>query len=410
MKKFDRSQKSLLTVHLLKMIMDLFISTFLTSYILSQTPDRILSSGLFNIGLFYVSWYFIYMIFEFVCSFFVDKGNRVLFLRIAIVINTLLIIALVFWGEQISHWIVLAGAICGLVEAFYYSSYLIMRAELSSGKTSKQYNMLATVFTNLIKVIVPTILGFVIEASTLSTIAIYIVIVSIIQFTVSLFIKSDKDQSSKFEFKKFLNYLKTDKDAYSKLKYTYLSSVPSGFKQTYNVLVVILTVYVFKKDSLLGIYTSLFSLATMLLLILYKRIDNNQKINKFIIYILIGLLPLVSSIIVAVKTTEITLVILNFTLTISSYFSEYMGNLERDVIIRYEHKDEFISEHQVLSELIQCVGRIIAFSLFMLVGLTSNFTLFIIMMIFFIMFNPFKFLILFKQRQIRKEFELETND
>lgn len=409
MKKFDRSQKSLLTIHMLKMIMDLFISTFLTSYILSQTPDNILSKGLFNIGLFYVSWYFIYIIFEFICSHFVDKGNRVLFLRIGIVINTFLIVALVFWGKQISNWIIPAGAVCGLVEAFYYSSYLIMRAELSGGKSAKQYNMLATVFTNLIKVIVPTILGFVIEASTLSTIAIYIVFVSVIQFIVSLFIKSDKDQSSEFEFKKFLNYLKTDKEAFNKLKYTYLSSVPSGFKQTYNVLVVILTVYAFKKDSLLGIYTSLFSLLTMILLMIYKLIDD-KKFNKFAIYIIIGVLPLIASIFVAIKTSEVTLVILNFTLTIASYFSEYMGNLERDVIIRYEHKDEFISEHQVLSELIQCVGRIIAFSLFMLVGLTSNITLFIAMMIFFITFNPFKFIILYKQRQIRKEFEQNEND
>lgn len=409
MKNFNRSQKSLLTVHLLKMVMDLFISTFLTSYILSQTPDNILSKGLFNIGLFYVSWYFVYMVFEFICSYFVDKGNRVLFLRIAIVINTFLIVALVFWGKQISNWIIPAGAVCGLVDAFYYSSYLIMRTELSGGKIAKQYNMLVTLITNLIKVVIPIILGFVIEASSLSTIAIYIVFVSVIQFIVSLFIKLDKTQSSKFEFKKFLNYLKTDKEAFSQLKYTYLSSVPSGFKQTYNVLVVILTVYAFKKDSLLGIYTSLFSLATMLLLILYKALDN-KKFNKLPIYLIIGFLPVVVSIFVAIKTSEFTLVALNFTLTIASYFSEYMGNVERDVVIRHEQKEEFFSEHQVFVEFIQCIGRVIAFSIFMLVGLTSNITLFIAMMIFFITFNPFKFIVLYKQRQVRKEFETIDNN
>lgn len=409
MKNFNRSQKSLLTVHLLKMVMDLFISTFLTSYILAQTPDNILSKGLFNIGLFYVSWYFVYMVFEFICSYFVDKGNRVLFLRIAIVINTFLIVALVFWGKQISTWIIPAGAVCGLVDAFYYSSYLIMRTELSGGKIAKQYNMLVTLITNLIKVVIPIILGFVIEASSLSTIAIYIVFVSIIQFIVSLFIKLDKTQSSKFEFKKFLNYLKTDKEAFSQLKYTYLSSVPSGFKQTYNVLVVILTVHAFKKDSLLGIYTSLFSLATMLLLILYKALDN-KKFNKLPIYLTIGFLPVVVSIFVAIKTSEFTLVALNFTLTIASYFSEYMGNVERDVVIRHEQKEEFFSEHQVFVEFIQCIGRVIAFSIFMLVGLTSNITLFIAMMIFFIAFNPFKFIVLYKQRLVRKEFETIDNN
>ena len=406
MKKFNRSQRCLLTVHMLKMIMDLFISTFLTSYILSQTPENILGAGLFNIGLFYVSWYFVYGVFEYVCSFFVDRGNRVLFLRIGIIINTILIVALVFWGKQISEWIMLAGAVCGLVEAFYYSSYLIMRAELSGGSSIKQYNMLATVFTNVIKVVIPIIMGYLIEASTLSSIAIYIVGISVIQFFFSLFVKEGKNQSSKFEPKKYINYLKSNKDVRQKLKWTYLSSIPSGFKQTYYVLVVVLTVYIFKKDSLLGIYTSIFSLVTMLCLVIYKLLDNNKKVNKFIIYLLLGFLPVISTIVVASHTDEVTLVILNFLLTLSSYFSDYLGNLERDAVIKSIHKNEFIAEHQVLSELIQVAGRLVAFSIFMLVGLSSNFTLFLIMLLTFILFNPMKFLILYKQRTIRKQYEL----
>ena len=409
MSKFNRSQRSLLSVHMLKMVMDLFISTFLTSYILSQTPENILTKGLFNIGLFYVSWYFIYGVFEYICSIFVDRGNRVLFLRIGIVINTILIVALVFWGKEISNWIVLAGAICGLIEAFYYSSYLIMRAELSGGTSVKQYNMLATVFTNVIKVVVPIIMGYLIEASTLSSIAIYIVVISIIQFIISLFIKEESNVSSKFEFKKYINYLKTNKDVSNKLKWTYFSSIPSGFKQTYYVLVVVFTVYIFKKDSLLGIYTSIFSLVTMLCLVIYKLVDNNKKINKFIIYLFLGFMPVISTIVVTIKTNEVTLVILNFLLTLSSYFSDYLGNLERDGVIKSIHKNEYISEHQVLSELIQVVGRLIAFSTFMLVGLSANFTLFLIMLIVFILCNPIKFLILYKQRTIRKQYELNEN-
>lgn len=411
MEKLTRSQSCLLSVHMIKVISDLFIGTFLVSYILSQTPESILGQGLFNIGLFYFSWYLIYAIFEFVCSYFVDRGNRVLFLRIAIIINTFLTVALVFWGEQISHWGFVAGAICGLADAFYYSSYLIMRAGLAKNQTVKQFNVLTTLFSNVIKVIVPVVLGFIIEASTLSTIAIYIVALSVIQFAVSLFIKSDKDESSKFEFKKFLNYLKTNKNDFSKLKYTYLSNIPSGFKTTYNILVVVLTVYIFKKDSVLGIYTSIFSLITALLIMIYKMVDNNKKVNKFIIYLLLGFMPLISAILVAIKPDEVVLlVILNFFLTLSSYFSEFMGNTERDAIIKFVHQSEFISEHQVFNELIQCAGRLISFGLFMIVGMCSNFTLFLAMLIFFIAFNPIKYLLLYKQRTIRKEFELEESE
>ncbi len=405
MKNFNSSQKSLIAVHMLKMIMDLFISTFLTSFIISQTPDSILGQGLVNIGIFYLSWYIIYGIFEFICSFFVDKGNRLLFLRIAIFINTLLILALVFWGEEISHWLIPAGAICGLVDAFYYSSYLVVRTEVAGDQSLDRFSMLITVFTNIIKVVVPVILGYIIDASTLSSIAVYIVIISVIQFIVSLFIKMDKTLRSKFEFKKFLNYLKTNKEDSKKLKYTYLSSLPSGFRATYNSLVVILTVYIFTTNAILGACTSIFAFLTIICLMLFKLADNNKKINKCLIYIILGFLPLVSAIVASFFTNKITLIILNFLLTLSTYFSDYLGNLERDAIIEDLHKEEFFAEHQVLNEEIQVFGKIIAFSTYILVGLSANFTFFLIMLIAFMAFNPFKFLVMYKQRLIRRKLE-----
>ena len=405
MKKFNRSQKALISVHMLKIIMDLFISIFLTSFILSQTPDSILGQGLVNIGIFYLTWYIIYGILEFVCSIFVDKGNRVLFLQIAIVINTLLIIALVFWGEQISQWLILAGIICGIVDAFYYSSYLVVRTEIAGSSSIDKFSMIITIFTNVIKVVVPVILGYIIDASTLSSIAIYIVILSIIQLIISLFIKADKKLRSKFEFKKFLNYLKTNKEDSSKLKYTYLSSLPSGFRTTYNSLVVILTVYIFTTNALLGACTSVFAFLTIICLMLFKSVDNNKKVNKLAIYIVIGFLPVFSAIVASFLTNKVTLIILNFFLTLSTYFTDYLGNFERDAIIEDLHKEEFFAEHQVLNEEIQVFGRILAFAGYILVGLSGNFTLFLIMLIVFMLFNPFKLLVLYKQRVIRRQLE-----
>ena len=405
MKNFNRSQKCLITVHMLKMIMDLFISIFLTSFILSQTPDNILGQGLVNIGIFYLTWYIVYGILEFVCSIFVDKGNRVLFLQIAIVINTLLIIALVFWGEQISKWLVLAGIICGIVDAFYYSSYLVVRTEVAGSASVDKFSMLITILTNIIKVVVPVILGYIIDASTLSSIAVYIVIISVIQLIISLFIKVDKKIRSKFEFRKFLNYLKTNKEDSSKLKYSYISSIPSGFRTTYHSLVVILTIYIFTTNTLLGACTSIFALLTIICLMLFKSVDNNKKVNKLAIYILIGFFPVASVIVASFLTNKVTLIILNFALTLSSYFTDYLGNFERDAIIEILHKEEFFAEHQVLNEEIQVAGRILSFATYILVGLTQNFTIFLLMLIAFMLFNPFKLLMLYKQRVVRRNLE-----
>ena len=131
MAKFPKQQKALLSVHMLRIVLELFTSTFLVSFILAQNPDSIIGVGLINIGIFYVAWNATYGILNLIASYLVDKSHRATLLRCGILFNLVLMIALVFWGEQISHWLVLAGALCGMSDAFYYSSYIIMRNELS---------------------------------------------------------------------------------------------------------------------------------------------------------------------------------------------------------------------------------------------------------------------------------------
>lgn len=403
MAKLPKQQKALLSVHMLRIVLELFTSTFLVSYILAQNPDSILGKGLINIGLFYVSWNVVYGILDFAASFLVDRSNRATLLRFGIIFNLILMVALVFWGEQISHWIVLAGAVCGMSDAFYYSSYIIMRNELSFHGSFKKYNVSSTVGVNLVKVIVPTIMGYIIDISTFSTIALYVIIVGVAQFALTFLIKSTKPKDSRFELKGFLHYLKEDKFAWNKIKYTYLNSLIAGVKTTYKTIVIVLTIYIFKTNLSLGIFTSIFSLLTMLALIAYRKADPNPKVNKFAIYLTIGVLPALALIAMLIITNNVTLVIMNFTLTIANYFSDYLGSLERDTIIKNLNKYDYVAEHQFVTEIIQIFGRIVTFSFFVVVGLFASFTALKIFLCIVIATNPFKFLVMYKQRLIRKE-------
>ncbi len=403
MAKFPKQQKALLSVHMLRIVLELFTSTFLVSFILAQNPDSIIGVGLINIGIFYVAWNATYGILNLIASYLVDKSNRATLLRCGILFNLVLMIALVFWGEQISHWLVLAGALCGMSDAFYYSSYIIMRNELSFKGSFKRYNVFTTVGVNLVKVIVPIIMGYIIDASTFSTIAIYVVVVALAQFAITFFIKSTKSKDSKFELKKFFAYLKNDKFAWNKTKYTYLNCLIAGIKSTYNVIVVILTIYIFKTNLSLGIYTSIFSLVTIVCLLAYKKADPNPKFNKFIIYLIVGVSPFLAVIAVLVHTSTATLVILNFTLTLVSYFSDYFGDMERDAIIKNLNQYEFIAEHQFVAESTKIFSRIISFGFFTIIGSIANFTAFKIFLLVILAASPIKFLVMYKQRLIRKE-------
>lgn len=405
MKKFNFPQKALVTVNALKVILSIFTTTFLTSHIVALNPDNILGQGIFNIGLLYISQFTVYIVVYLFLSNFVDRSNRVIFLRIGILVNCILLAGLIFFGETISKWIVLTGSLIGISEAFYNSSYLVMKNELVKRTNINTYNMVNIVLTNLINVIVPTILGLLIDVSTYSHIAIYIVVICVIQFGLSFMIQSRRPTASQFEIAKYFKYLKQDKFARSKLKYTYWNGLLAGFKNTYKVLIVILTIYAFKTNLSLGIFTSVFSLATMILLLIYKKFEYNPKLNKLALYLIIGLMPVIACAMFIAYPNKIILIMLNLFLTIAMHFSDYGSSSDRDAIIKQLNKYEFIAEHQFVFEACMAGGRIFSYAIFMVVGLFANITLFKILLIVLISTCPIKFFVMYKQAKARQELE-----
>lgn len=148
----------------------------------------------------------------------------------------------------------------------------------------------------------------------------------------------------------------------------------------------------------------------MLALIAYRKGDNNPKVNKFVIYLIVGFFPVFALIAMLIYTNNITLVILNFTLTLANYFSDYLGSVERDTIIKNLNQYDYVAEHQFLTEIIQIISRIVTYSFFIVVGSLASFSALKIFLCIIIATNPIKFLVMYKQRLIRKELIARNNE
>ena len=407
MRKGKTEQKTLFAVHSLRVVLELFTTTFLTSHIISVDPNDIFGVGIFNIGLFYIAKFLTYILIYLGISFWVGKSNRVSFLRAGIIVYAIFLIVIVFYGENIAKWVMIAGFLCGLSDAFYYSSYLVMRNELNSRANIKSYNILSTIVSSLIKVVVPTILGFVIDASSYSNIAIYITLLVVVQFVVSMFVKSHHPKNAVFEPLVYFKHLKQNKEDRNKLKYAYYNALLAGIKTTYQIIVIILTVYTFKTNFSLGVLSSFFSLGAMILLMLYKKFDPSPKLNKFVVYLLLGVVPFIACIALVIWLNPVTLIIYNLSLTITTQFSDYLGTCERDAIIKHLDLYKYIAEHQFLYELCMCIVRILSYAVFVVVGLIGDILAFKIMLIVFLFANVLKHYVMYTQRSIRKEFEIE---
>ena len=285
-----------------------------------------------------------------------------------------------------------------------------MKNELVDRIYMKKFSILTTIITNLINIVVPTILGLLIDVSSYSTIAIYIVIMTAIQFVISLFIKYKKRDDSKLEMRKYFKYLKDNPDDRNKVKYTYYNGLMAGIKTTYKVVIIILTIFAFKTNLSLGILSSVFSLITIGLLILYRRAEEKPKTNKLLIYLTIGTLPLLSCIAFMLYIHQITFIILNCTLTIAIYFSDYFGDAERDAIIKHLGKYEFIAEHNLLIDTLKYSVSTLVYVTFILIASFESITVFNTLLLIMIAVCPFKFYMMYKQRIVRKEFEKQLKE
>ena len=398
-------QRPLLLIHALKAVLSIFTSTFLTSYIVSLNADNIWGKGIFNIGLLYLTGYATYITVYYLLSFFVSKSNRIIFLRLGILVNCVLLTVITFYGQTIAQWIVVAGILYGLGEAFYYASYLVIKNELVDKKYINNYHLASIVATNLVNIIVPTLLGFLIDISTYTNIALYVILLCVLQFVLSFFVQGQAVAKSSFQIKAFVKFLRTDKFARDKIKYTYWNSFLAGFKNTYKILIVILTIYAFATNLSLGILTSVFSVFTILLLALYKKFEYHARLNKLVLYLIISLLPVITCLLFICLPNKACLIAVNLCLTIAIYFSEYGTSCERDAIIKNLHQEKFISEHQFFSEFFIFVGRVIAYSGFIVVGLFANINVFKVLLLVLISLMPIKFWVMYQQTKIRKALE-----
>lgn len=407
MDKVKKTQRTLLAINALKIVLTIFTTTFFTSYIVALTPDNILGQGVLNIGIFYLSQFVVYMIVYFVLSKFVAKSNRVSYLRLGILVNGILLVALIFFGNEISKWLPLAGGLIGIADAFYNSSYLVMKNELVRRKNINFFNISSSVITNLINVVVPILLGYLIDVSTFSHIAIYVVVIVVVQFGISFLISSQRPPKSDFKLSAFFSYLKQDQRAKKSIKWTYLNAIFAGFKNTYKVIIVILTIYIFKTNLNLGILTSIFSITTTILLVIFKKFEYHPKMNKLVVYMIVGFFPVLACLGFVFLQEKISLIVLNLALTIAIQFSEYGSNCERDAIIKNLNKYEFIAQHQFMCEALMCASRVFSYIIFIVVGLFADITFFTILLIILIGLTPTKFFIMFKQTIVRKKLEEE---
>ncbi|MBR7172561.1 MAG: MFS transporter [Clostridia bacterium] len=361
-KKLNATSYALLSAHGFNYVVSIFVSTFLISYIYKISDNYVL-----NIGLFYCFNYLTMGIFSYIVSSIIDKTNRVVCYRVAIIVRALFILSVVFLGERLASLVILAGMLHGFSEAWYWCSFNVMKNELIPNSCMKRYTTLQIIENKGVNFIVPIILGTIIDADSFKTSAIVIFIMASIQIVLSFFIKSRKPENSKFDMKTFFKEMKASEKNKELFKICFISTLLFGATTLVSPVNTIIVMLTFKSNFSLGLLTGVFSAVSIIMLVIAKKLAKTRRATP--IYVICAVASVASTLVVTLSTSKPTLIIFNFVYIACSTFYSYYYDLYRNVILKQLDMYDDIAEYQGTIEILLEMSRVVGFALMILTGI-----------------------------------------
>ena len=369
-KKLSKSAKYLIASDLNYTITALFAETFLVAYFLNITDNNIT-----QISLYFIIIYGIKAILQLIIGKFIknDSKAKTKTMSIGIVIRAIFILYTFLLGENLKTNFVIVAIIFGLSETLYWSTHELIFIDVTNNNNRKDYMSIKKILSTIVKIVAPIVLGTSIELYSFSKVAIYIFALSVIQIILSLQIDSKEfsinNKGEPYSLKKYILVLRENR--LKSIKKFYGASFFFGIVlNTLATIVTVVTVMTFKTSFNLGILTTIFSVFSILSLFLYKKIDNKNKIKKFII--ICSVLVMVSVIGLLLNISKATLIIYYFTYSITICIIDTAFNTKKGDLIKNYDIEKYNVEYVMMCETFTEIGNVFGFTLMLIAGFVGG--------------------------------------
>lgn len=372
--------KVLFSLRILKNILTTFVGSFLVLYFLDISGSNILPLGIYKL----ISVIAIYSVIFLVRNLAKSK-YRINLMRIGIILDFVYFFTIILLKDKVVDYIYLVGLLYGLEEGFYYSVYNMLESDGITNGERQKFNGLYTATQSILSIIFPLLFGSLIY--TKGFIKSLIVVLVIVTFRIILsFIFKDVNmpKSQKTNMKKYFELTKND----NKFKQLYKVEFFNGLTYSEGAFAYIITIYiikVFSNSFSLGIFTSIFSIITCVLGILFAKFIKKKHYEPAIKITMI--FTILSLCLMIFKCNAITIILFNLFQTISKNLvtlinSTNLSNLSNIEKIYKEYKVEYF----LTNETCLFIARILSNSLFIIMAYTNSNIIIIIFVVFLILF------------------------
>ncbi|MCI8352652.1 MAG: hypothetical protein HFJ58_03450 [Clostridia bacterium] len=377
--KLNTSAKALIACDLINDVVKLFGDTFLVAYFLQVSNENII-----QVSLYYIIVYALLGMGHILLGKNLKKHikGRINIYRIGVIVKSIFVLLMVLLKNNIQSYYIGIAIFYGISEALYWSAHGLMNIEVVENSSRQKYTVISRILSKTLSVILPIILGTTIELTSFTNIAIYVFALTIIQITMSFLIDSNKfdsqGKSEKYSLKKFIKSLSGSQKEKVK-NITRLAFLYGLMMDTIRVLIVVITIMTFKTSIDLGILTTLFSICSMFSLFLFNRFYNKKHAKGLLSYC--AIVALIGVIGLLINISKETLVIYNFTYSITVYILEIMYKINLGNIVNENNIQQWLVEYHTILEAVMDIGRIVGFLLLLITGLLNNIIYFKILLL-----------------------------
>ena len=368
----SRNYKVLFSLRLLKSILTNFVDVFLVLYFINVSNNNILPLGIYKLVAMVTVW-----LVAFLLRNFCKSKNRIWLMRIGIVMYFIYFLSIILLKEQVVNYIYLIGFLYGLEEGFYFSVYNTIESDGIENKEREKYLGTYNGCKNIVSIIFPLFFGNLIQNSGFINTVVFVLMIVVLEIILSVILKDNNiPKGKKTNFKEFRCVMKK----HPELKSIIGANICSGLTYSEGALSYVITIYiikVFSESVSLGIFTSIFSVISMIIGFLFVKVIK----PKYYIKLLIVTLPvtIILLCVMLLNCNFLTVVLYNLFQTISKLLSDLIKernifNFSNIETIKREYKVEYF----LTLETALFIGRVISNALFILMAfLNAKFIMFI---------------------------------
>ena len=357
---------SLYCMRIIKRAFGTFLEAFLVLYFFQLSDSNILPIGIYKLCAVITTWLIIFITRN-ICK----TKHRIKLLRFGIIMYFIYFLSLILLKEKVVNYIALVGMIYGLAEGFYYSVYNMIESDGISNEKRQKFLGGTHAINDILSIVLPTFFGYIVLKTGFVNSLILIICIVTIQIVMSYLLKDiNIPKHKKVDFKEFRNIVKNN----NVLKLLFKMRLFEGIlyaEGAFNMIVSLFIIRVFSDSFSLGIFTSIFSIVSATLGILFIKVIKVKHYKNLIIFS--SLFTSISLIFMIINCNALSIIIFNFFHKISRGAMTLINvkNIH-DTANDERIKNEYKVEYYVSLESFLAIGRVIGCGLFILMAFTNS--------------------------------------